>query len=188
MSSINVRKNELRSEIKRLRSEISKLHREQKNSAIQRNLLSLVAVQNAKSVFCFISHGSEVDTHGIINQLAAQKQQLAVPKIMESNTMNAILFRNWQELEAGQLGILTPRDNTGIIEEIDVTITPGLGFTAGGSRLGYGRGYYDSWFQRYDVGLKIALAYELQIQIELPSDEHDINVDMIVTEERVIRV
>ena len=188
MNSIHVQKNELRSEITRLRSKISRSLREQKNIAIQRNLLLLVAIQNAKSVFCFISYGSEVDTHDIISQLLAQKKQLAVPKIMESNTMNAIQFRNWQELEAGQFGILTPRDNTNIIEEFDVTITPGLGFTAGGSRLGYGRGYYDSWFQRNDGGLKIALAYEMQIQIDLPSDEHDIKVDMIVTEERVIRV
>ncbi len=188
MNSIHVQKTRLRSEIKRLRSNISKPVREHNNIAIQRILMSLRAIQNAKSVFCFISHGSEVDTHGIINQLVAQKIQLAVPKIMESNTMSAILFRNWQELEAGQLGILTPRDNTDIIEKFDVTITPGLGFSANGSRLGYGRGYYDSWFQRNDGGLKIALAYEMQIQIDLSSDEHDIKVDMIVTEQRVLRV
>jgi len=57
-----------------------------------------------------------------------------------------------------------------------------------GQRLGYGLGYYDKWFTSHKVGLKVAPCYECQLLEELPADEHDVPVDVLVTEDRVIRV
>ena len=160
----------------------------QKNLAIQQKLLSLVEIEDAKSVFCFISYGTEVETHGIIDHLLTQGKTLAVPKIMASACMSAVRFQDWGELEAGQLGILSPRSNAVMTGVFDVTITPGLGFSECGKRLGFGRGYYDKWFQTNNEGVKIALAYETQIHEDLPSTEHDVKVDIIITEERLIRI
>ena len=65
-------------------------------------------------------------------------------------------------------------------------ITPGLGFTYGGYRIGYGRGYYDKWFAKHTVKHKIAPAFERQILEDLKVSELDIPVDKIVTEDRMI--
>jgi len=181
-------KNRWRKDLKRLRQEIPGSLRKQNNLDIRRNLLSLQGLGDAKSIFCFVSYGAEVDTHGIIDELLRQGKQLAVPKITESRLMNAIQFQDWGDLEAGELGILSPRWATAIIDKFDVTITPGLGFTERGDRLGFGRGYYDAWFRKNDPGLKIALSYEAQINANLPVEAHDVKVDIIVTEERIIRV
>ena len=188
MNSIQTQKASLRKQLKQQRREIHGPLRQQKNLAIQQSLLSLADVQKAKSAFCFISYGTEVDTHGIIDHLLAERKRLAVPKIMDPGYMNAIRFQDWQELETGQLGILTPRANAAMAGPFDITITPGLGFTESGKRLGFGRGYYDKWFQANGAGVKVALAYESQILDDLPIDEYDVKVDMIITEERLIRV
>ncbi|MFT7458709.1 MAG: 5-formyltetrahydrofolate cyclo-ligase [Planctomycetota bacterium] len=186
MNSIQAQKAKLRTELKKRRQDIPEPLRREKNLAIQQKLLSLEAIRIAKSIFCFISHGSEVDTHSIIDQLLLLDKLVAVPKLIESNSMNAIQFLDWEELEAGQLGILSPRVNTRIIRKFDATITPGLGFTEDGKRLGFGQGYYDRWFQTNGAGMKIALAYETQLLEDLLTSEHDVKVDMIVTEKRLI--
>ncbi len=188
MNSIQEQKTRLRAQLKQHRSEISGNRRQQKNIAVQQRLLSLPALKVAKSVFCFISYGTEVDTHDIIDRLMAQGKQLAVPRIIDSGPMHAVPFNDWAELETAQLGILSPRSTMAPQQVFDITITPGLGFTENGERLGFGKGYYDAWFQANEAGLKIALAYETQILDTLPTTEQDIRVDMIITEARLIRI
>jgi 5-formyltetrahydrofolate cyclo-ligase len=186
MSSIQTQKESLRQQLKLSCKEIPVSSRAQNNEAIQQRLFSLEAIQTAKSVFCFISYGTEVHTHAIINELLAQGKQISVPKITNSGQMIAVKFKDWDELEPGQLGILTPPENEVLQGKFDVVITPGLGFTETGKRLGFGRGYYDKWFQDNESGLKVALAYNSQIIDDLPTDENDKNVDFIISEKRTI--
>jgi 5-formyltetrahydrofolate cyclo-ligase len=188
MSSIQSQKESLRSQLKCSRREIPDSSRAKNNEVIQQRLFSLEAIQTAKSVFCFISYGTEVHTHAIIDELLAQGKLISVPRIIESGQMIALKFNNWDELEPGQLGILTPPENEAAQHKYDVVITPGLGFTEKGKRLGFGRGYYDKWFQDNDFGLKVALAYECQIIDDLPTDENDKNVDIIISETRTIEI
>ncbi len=186
MNSANNRKTELRAVLQASREKLVQDERRQKNQSIQQNLTELAPIQDCQSVFCFISSTNEVDTHGIINHLLNSKKQVAVPRISSEKHMQAIVFPGWDELEKGPLGILSPKHPAPVASKINITLTPGLAFSIAGARLGYGRGYYDKWFAENGGGLKIALAYEMQILDEIPTDEHDINVDVIVTEDRVI--
>ena len=74
------------------------------------------------------------------------------------------------------------------VSEVHVSITPGLGFTLTGHRMGFGRGYYDKWFVQNKVKHKIALAFEAQLVDEIPVEDNDVLMDKIVTEKRVIVV
>ena len=67
----------------------------------------------------------------------------------------------------------------------DVILVPGFGFTEQGKRLGRGKGFYDRYLEKYK-GLIIGIAFELQIEKNLPTDHHDQNMNLIVTEKRVI--
>ena len=102
--------------------------------------------------------------------------------------MIAVPFSGWDDLIPGELGILTPRGEDTISGNIDIAITPGLGFTRTGQRIGYGRGYYDQWFSGNSVAHKIALSFEAQILDSLPVTVTDIPVDIIVTEQEIIRI
>ena len=82
------------------------------------------------------------------------------------------------------------------IEDIDLAIVPGIAFDEQCNRLGYGKGFYDKLFnklakrlnsQRSAVsGRIIALAYEEQIVESIPADSHDIKMDKIITDKRII--
>ncbi|MCI0400505.1 MAG: 5-formyltetrahydrofolate cyclo-ligase [Gammaproteobacteria bacterium] len=174
--------------LRTLRASIPEEKRAKYSKQIETYLYQLDEVSRASSFFIYVSCGSEVDTHSLIRRLQENDKIVAVPKIMDSNTMEAIRFKAWQELRPAVLGILTPTASEPYQGPIDIAITPGLGFTPSGQRLGQGRGYYDQWFATHTVNLKIALAYEAQIVDHLPTDATDIPVDVILTERRTIRV
>jgi 5-formyltetrahydrofolate cyclo-ligase len=75
------------------------------------------------------------------------------------------------------------------VEEIDLIIVPGVAFDETGGRIGYGGGYYDRLLPRVK-GLRpiVALAYEEQIYDDLPRAEHDIEMDIVLTDRKTIRV
>lgn len=185
--TLAARKAELRARLKQARAAIPADKRSAYSKAIANNLLGLDRVQTAQSIFIFISYGNEVDTHDLLKHFLAEGKTLAVPKILPAKTMIAVPFSRWEDLIPGELGILTPPGNTACPGPFDIVITPGLGFTAGGHRIGYGRGYFDKWFATHRVNHKIAITFETQMVNELPVDETDVPVDIIVTETRVIK-
>ena len=100
--------------------------------------------------------------------------------------MLAVRLQDWGQLDTDEMGILTSRSSEPCTDRIDVCITPGLGFSERGERIGFGHGYYDAWFRQHPDTLRIALAYECQVLKEIPTDEHDVPVNLIITEDRVI--
>lgn len=65
----------------------------------------------------------------------------------------------------------------------DVVMVPGLAFTPAGQRLGQGGGWYDRFLPRLrDDAVTIGVAFDEQIVESLPVEDHDIAVDVVVTE------
>jgi 5-formyltetrahydrofolate cyclo-ligase len=74
------------------------------------------------------------------------------------------------------------------IDDIDIVIVPGAGFDNKGNRLGYGAGYYDKLLSKSKKKISaIALAFEEQIAEKIPAEPHDIKVDIIITDNRLIK-
>lgn len=188
MNDLKAQKTACRERLRQVRDELGEAERRRNDAAIRQRLLALPQVRDAKSIFIFISHGSEVDTRLCLEELLHQGKNIAVPRIMDKQTMIAAAFESWESLQPEQMGILAPPSREPVAVKIDVCITPGVGFSPAGGRLGYGRGYYDRWFSSHPLLFKVAPAYECQILEDLPRDESDVPVDMIVTEERIIRI
>lgn len=71
---------------------------------------------------------------------------------------------------------------------VDVVVVPGLGFTPDGHRLGQGGGWYDRFLARMRPdALKIGVGFDVQLVGELPTEEHDVTLDAVVTESGVVR-
>jgi 5-formyltetrahydrofolate cyclo-ligase len=62
-----------------------------------------------------------------------------------------------------------------------------LGFDQRGHRLGYGAGYYDRFLSANPHLLKIGLAFSCLEAAEIPVDENDVSMDLIITEQGIIR-
>jgi 5-formyltetrahydrofolate cyclo-ligase len=70
--------------------------------------------------------------------------------------------------------------------DFDLVIVPGVVFNLNGYRLGWGFGFYDDFLSRVSGKTRrIGLAYELQIA-DFPVESHDIPVDKIITEKRIV--
>ncbi|MEK7196768.1 MAG: 5-formyltetrahydrofolate cyclo-ligase, partial [Nitrospirota bacterium] len=73
------------------------------------------------------------------------------------------------------------------MSDIDLVIIPGAAFDTQGNRLGYGAAYYDKLLATMERKIPIvAPAYEEQIVEKIPAEPHDIKVDKIITDKRVI--
>ena len=181
-------KKRLRDSLKQRRAEISESDRKSHSIFITDQLFELQEIQEANVVFAYISYATEVITHDILKRLLSDGKRVVVPKILNSKKMVAQHFENWNDLEPGTLGILTPKKGEITDEPVDIAITPGLGFTEQGHRIGFGAGYYDRWFATHEVRMKIAISFETQIVAALPIEKTDIPVDRIVTEKRLIKI
>jgi len=72
------------------------------------------------------------------------------------------------------------------LDTVDLIIVPGIAFDYAGHRIGHGMGYYDRLLSENIKAIKIALAFEQQLVEEIPTEHHDVSVDMIITEKRII--
>ena len=65
---------------------------------------------------------------------------------------------------------------------------PGAAFAPTAPRCGYGGGFYDAFLRRLRPGTpRIGLAFELQWSTNVPCEPHDLTLDAVVTEARVLR-
>lgn len=66
---------------------------------------------------------------------------------------------------------------------LDVVVVPGLAFTADGRRLGQGGGHYDRFLTRLRPEcLTVGAAYTEQLLDDLPTEPHDVRLDLVVTD------
>ena len=61
-----------------------------------------------------------------------------------------------------------------------------MGFDKRGNRIGHGIGYFDKLLQDSNYASHIGLAFELQIVDSISTEKHDISVNKIITEKRII--
>lgn len=188
--SIAERKAQLRERLQGRRRALSRQQRQEADHAIHARLLEQPEVERAGVVFCYVSAGAEVNTRPTIDALREQGKTVVIPVLVggAGNEMIAAGFDGWETLIPGQLGILAPREPVAWRGDIDLCLTPGLGFTPDGKRLGLGKGYYDAWFAAHPGVVKSALCYECQLAGAVPATARDVPVDKIITEKRVISV
>lgn len=161
------------------------------SAAIWERLSVLPEFVAASWLLVYVSKGHEVDTHGLIQQLLAMGRRVCVPKFDEAgHRYVASELRDFDsELQAGKLTILEPRpDAVRIVgvDKLDALLVPGLAFDEKGNRLGRGMGYFDRILAETG-GRKIGLAYDFQILKEIPVNAHDVRMDLVVTENRMIK-
>jgi 5-formyltetrahydrofolate cyclo-ligase len=113
---------------------------------------------------------------------------VGVPLIRSNKELEIKKIEDMNQLKIGRYDILEPIEELKTINPNDpeILFIPGIAFGINYERLGRGGGYFDIFLPKTS-GLKVGLAYEFQIFDSLPVQEHDIKMDIIVTEKRIIR-
>ncbi|MGM0602367.1 MAG: 5-formyltetrahydrofolate cyclo-ligase [Bacillota bacterium] len=159
---------------------------------ITNKFFKLEEVKKAKSIMSYVSFRKEVQTYNLMERLLDEGYILYVPyTIKEKTTLGIAEISDLEkDLKPGVFGVREPLTSlrTEIVpDDLDIIIVPGAVFTKEGYRIGYGGGFYDGFLGKNgDDKLKIAFTYDQFIIDEIPVEDHDIPVDMIITEKEVI--
>lgn len=152
---------------------------------------ALPEVAHAATVLAFASFGSELETTPLLRWALESGKRLCLPRIAGPRAMRALQVTDLErDLQPGRWDIREPRPELPEIPaaELDVVIVPGSIFDPAGGRCGYGGGFYDTYLPLTRPGTpRVALAFELQMVPEVPLEAHDLRVDAVVTEARVVR-
>jgi 5-formyltetrahydrofolate cyclo-ligase len=161
-----------------------------RSRALLAHLTALPAVVAARTILCFVSFRSEVDTGPIVDWCFACGTTVAVPKVEGRRHMEAYRLDDpAADLVEGHFGVLEPRPGLAPLDpaEVDAVIVPGAAFDLDGGRMGYGGGFYDNYVGRLrPAAVCIGIAFDVQLVGRVPLEPHDRCVDVIVTDERVI--
>lgn len=177
----------LRARGRAAREAIPALQRTAHGEAIARRVLDLPEVRRAASLFAYLAIGAEAPTRDLVERWWRDGKAVAVPRLVGPGQMEAHRVHGWDDLEPGRYGILSPRRVDPLPPPIDIALVPCVAISPAGNRLGMGAGYYDRFLARHAVGVTIALAHEAQVVDAVPHAPHDVPVDMVVTEVRIIR-
>lgn len=149
----------------------------------------------AQTVLFYVDAGSEVRTRHMLPEALTQGKRIVVPYcIVETNELELFLLEDMSELVEGAYKILEPRaDLRGGVgkvvrpEDLDLVMVPGTAFDPKGGRMGQGKGYYDRLLARVrpDAPL-VAIAFDCQIFDAIPVAPHDVFMDKVLTESRVL--
>ncbi len=159
-------------------------------SSIAAQLLALPELGGVKVVLTYAALPAELDPSAAIEALRARGVRIAYPRIEAPGVLGMHEVAAESELVPGPLSIRQPAADTPRIgaAEIDAVIVPGVAFDEHGARLGYGGGYYDQLLPRLRSDCtRIGIVFDEQLLGEIPCEEHDQHVDVVVTPTRVIR-
>jgi len=186
-------KKTLRIQILEKRDDLSENEIRERSKAIIKRLYSLPEYKEAKNILFYVSVNTEVDTHKAIKELLAENDKtIIVPYVLKNNKILQLSeLKDFNELERKTFDILEPKDayiRKYDPEKLDLIIVPGLVFDPSGNRIGYGHSYYDNFLKTLkNIPTTIGLAYDFQIVEKIPSKQHDIPVDIIVTEKTELK-
>ncbi|HPW99729.1 MAG TPA: 5-formyltetrahydrofolate cyclo-ligase [Sedimentibacter sp.] len=161
------------------------------NSRIIRDkIIGLDVFKQSKVIFIYMDFKNEVMTSDLIKHMLSEKKRVVVPY---TDTVSTVLIPSEitgeSDLKLNSFGYSEPKKVSPVnIEEIDLVIIPGLVFDKNLNRIGFGKGYYDRILNKLKASArKVAVAHDFQVLEEIPAEEHDVKMDMIITEKSIMK-
>ena len=114
-------------------------------------------------------------------------KETLLPVIDRNNLMNFFSWKQNEVLFVNEFGILEPAKSKAQIP--DLILIPLLAYDKYKYRLGYGKGFYDRYLNKYlkqnrDI-LTVGVAFSFQKHHKIPINHNDVKVDFILTEKGI---
>lgn len=187
---MSIDKNIIRKDYLRRRS--LEKDRHAKSDQIFHQLKLLPEIESSKTILGYAAFGSEVETAALIGFLLRMNKKVVLP-YCEEERLELFHLKSLNELSPGAFSILEPRmelreseERSVDLSEVDLVILPAVAFDRCGARLGYGEGFFDRLLENDKPKTVIGLAFASQIVELIPTEKHDVLVDIIVTEKEII--
>jgi len=182
-------KENIRKIIRSKRKKLPNGYREKSSKTIEKKFLDTSYYLNSKNILIYHPIKGEVDTEIIIREALKDKKNIILPRV-HNNRLKLFFVENPPgQLEKGAYSIMEPVPRLcrpAGIHDIDLIVIPGVSFDKNLNRLGYGGGYYDKILENVpEKTKKIALCFNIQLVNKIPVMEHDIKVDVLITETEI---
>ncbi|MBQ8092437.1 MAG: 5-formyltetrahydrofolate cyclo-ligase [Clostridia bacterium] len=180
---IRENKNRLRSRIAVEERQISPVRRKLCDEALTQRLLDLQSFRQAKTVLLFSPFGAEPRLEGVFEACHISGKRLILPRMLPGNMLECREVCDPEHLVAGKYGIQEPDQTCPSVrrDDIEFILVPAVCYDRQGGRLGRGAGYYDRFLTGY-AGKTAGLCRSCFLQEKLPLEEHDICVQIVITE------
>jgi 5-formyltetrahydrofolate cyclo-ligase len=185
--TVSLAKPELRRELRARCAALEPHERERASAAATARLLSLPELAAPGTAALYAGTRGELDPRHALSVLAGRGARVLFPRVAGA-ALEFASVRELGDLRSGHRGIAEPSGPPVPLPEIDVIVVPGLGFDLEGMRLGQGGGHYDRVLASLGARtLRVGLCFERQVLERVTRDPFDQPVDLVVTDERVIR-
>lgn len=184
-------KKELRKRMRGLRNTASRESCTERSDRIATRVLAELEAMGATHValFAAIPERNEVDLERVDRECRALGRSVYYPSIDEARVMKLRLAPDFAAMEEQGLGFREPGPHAPLAERVDAIVVPSLAVDLAGHRLGYGAGFYDRMIPLYAPPAKtLVVAFDYQVLVDLPSLEHDVACNVVITDARLERV
>ena len=134
---------------------------------------------------------NEVQTFQIISQAILNLKTVCLPTIVNEQ-INFFKYDPTKSLKIGKYGIMEPETSSNNMNRfLDIVITPGVVFDVTGNRIGYGKGYYDQFFNSngFQNMTLVGLGYDFQLILEkINCNAQDVKMNTLISEKRMIKM
>lgn len=145
-------------------------------------------LQETGWIYCYMDLKKEAGTRDILSWCWKNGIRTAVPRVLGSN-MDFYEIWSLEDCTTGTMGIPEPKDSCEPAAAVSEgrslmcpVIVPGVAFGTDGSRIGYGGGYYDRFFEREREHRAVGYCFDFQTASCIPAEIHDKRMDFLVTE------
>lgn len=171
-------KKELRSHIKALKRQHTKVSLIEQSSLILNKLESHKDFIEAKTVMLYSSLPDEVQTIEFIEKWR-HKKRIILPTVVGDDIIPVELTDD-TDFAIGDFNILEPQ-NKPYNGSYDLIIVPGVAFDKYGNRIGRGKGYYDRFLSKHMDIKRIGICFDFQLIERVPTEDNDIRMHEIIS-------
>lgn len=173
-------KGDIRKSIKSLKCAINDRLREDSVWCVANKIEQLSQFIEGSNILLYYSLPDEFPTEPMIKKWLLMGKNIYLPRVAGNDIK--ITKVGERGFVKGQFNILEPNETDYLqdLSLIDVAIIPGVAFDKNLNRLGRGRGYYDKFLKCFN-GLKVGIGFDFQIVDDIPTEPHDVKMDMIIS-------
>ncbi|MDD9947271.1 MAG: 5-formyltetrahydrofolate cyclo-ligase [Myxococcales bacterium] len=183
-------KRALRRAVRAARDALAPETRRERSQAACAQASQLTRYAQANTIGIYSPIGSELDVSPLATDAFSRGKRVALPRVASGSVMHFVPHALGEPLVRSRFGTLEPSPDSPAVptSQLDLIVVPGTAFDLRGHRLGYGAGFYDRVLADAPGVCRLGIAFEVQIVAAVPHGAHDLPMDLLVTELRVLPI
>lgn len=172
------------------RRELSAEERKVSGDIIQQLFMAMPSFAKARIIALYSPVRGEVETQAVM-MAALREGKIVLFPVVCGEQLSFISVAGPHDMTRGAFGISEPCRSGAAYSpgEADLIVIPGVAFDRLGKRVGFGKGYYDRALHALEgSGKLVGFCYDFQLVDEIVAEPHDVAVDTIITEKKVLNL